>query len=69
MEKQELMKMFYRENTEAFFVKANKSGLMYQSSLKGEEIKFNIPMTDIQDGVFENKMLAKHLSRWMLVKE
>lgn len=65
MDKNEIKKIFYKENPKAHFSSMNKSYLRYYTRLPEVIVTFLIPMSDIGDATFEDEMDSKYLIRWI----
>lgn len=65
MEKQEIIKLFYRNNTMAYLSKIRKKLAYYKAEVENVEYNFVIPMEDMGDADFFYAMSAKHLVRWL----
>ena len=69
MEKNEIKKLLYKQNTEARLYRVNKSGIMYKALLDIDEgferLTFIIPLEDMGDATFEEIEKAKLLIRWL----
>lgn len=69
--KDELKKIFYKEDTIAFLRRVKKTGLYYSAVVENEkdqqDIFFLVPLDEKEmgDAVFLPEMSAKHLIRWM----
>lgn len=62
----EIKKLLYKEKPLAQFSYAKKGYLIYQVSLKGEIIYFQIPFDDIGDAEFTPEMQSQLLIRYLL---
>jgi hypothetical protein len=72
----EIKKTLYKEKPDAIFYHCRKDArglhLLYSCDLVGENqalIFFRVPMEDIEDGIFPNKMKAQLLSRYIVAPE
>lgn len=81
MELNEIRKAFYKEDTTAYFQSASKDGLLYQAILMERQeinvweekstreitvVLFQVPLNEIGDVKWEQKIPAKLLTRYIL---
>lgn len=66
MELNEIKKALYKEKPQANFSHAKRDGLTYVTKLGKDILYFIVPLSEIQDGVFEQKMPAQQLIRWLV---
>jgi hypothetical protein len=72
MEKNEIKKLLYRQNPKATFDYIRKGHAYYTTTVDDPTegckfVKFEIPVSDMGDADFFDKMDAKHLIRWILI--
>ena len=68
MERNELRKIFYRDNPMANFNYIKSGVAYYYVLLDKETFHFAIPIDDMGEGEFRDQMEAKHLVRWLIEK-
>jgi len=69
MELNEIKKALYKQKPTATLVNISKNGLLYTCSIYEDKfisIDLLIPLTDLGDATFNNKMDAKLLIRWII---
>lgn len=65
MEKNEIKKALYKENSKAFLYNVRKDGIMYTTGFGENTITFLIPLNEIGDVKWEREMEAKLLIRYI----
>lgn len=65
MEKNEIKKELYRQNPIAHFEYIRKGIAHYITTLSENQIRFEIPISDMGDADFHQTMSAKLLIRWI----
>ncbi len=63
----EVKKTLYKENPRAHLIRIKKGYLHYETILETGVVVFQVPYVDIQDGIFEVEMDAKHLIKWIVI--
>jgi hypothetical protein len=66
MNRNELIKNFYKYLNVAEFMYALKGKLYYAVIFAEQVVMFEVPMSDMGDAKFEDKMLAKYMVRYMV---
>ena len=67
MTKNEIKKELYKNNPVAHFDYIRKGIAYYFTMLHNEkEIRFEVPVSDMGDADFHEKMDSKHLNRWIV---
>lgn len=69
MNKNELMKVFYKTNPKALFTHIRKGVAYYETKLEDETVvRFEVPVSDMGDADFLSEMDSKFLNRWVVVE-
>lgn len=73
MELNDIKKALYKQNPEAVFQSASKSGLLYIAIIGDDEgktklIRFLVPYNDLGDAVFGSSLHSKLLIRWIVAQ-